>query len=177
MTTSANSTRGRLIDPQGRQQAMTDSLPIGVLLMAYGTPRTLDEVEPYYTDVRGGRAPTPQLLEELRERYRRVGGHTPLLEISQAQAHEVQRQLDAVAPGHYRVYLGMKHWQPFLDVPVRQMAADGVTRAVAVALAPHYSRLSIQGYIDRIEAAQATLAEGEMTQTGETSLAPTVTEK
>ncbi len=138
---------------------MTDTTPpIGVLLMAYGTPRTLDEVEPYYTDVRGGRAPTPQLLDELRERYRQVGGHTPLLEISQAQARQAQRQLDAVAPGRYRVYLGMKHWHPFLDVPVRQMAADGVTQAVAVALAPHYSRLSIQGYIDRIEAAQAKLA-------------------
>ena len=67
--------------------------PIGVLLMAYGTPRTLDEVEPYYTDVRGGRPPTPALLEELRERYRRVGGHTPLLAISEAQARRVDRRL------------------------------------------------------------------------------------
>ncbi|HEX6817729.1 MAG TPA: ferrochelatase, partial [Ktedonobacterales bacterium] len=155
--------------------------PIGVLLMAYGTPRNLDEVEPYYTDVRGGRPPTSQLLEELRERYRQVGGHTPLLEISQAQARRVQEELDALAPGRYRVYIGMKHWHPFLDVPVRQMAADGVTQAVAVALAPHYSRLSIQGYIDRIESAQTKLAAegaasqpGDTDQTGETSLAPTV---
>jgi len=133
--------------------------PIGVLLMAYGTPRNLDEVEPYYTDVRGGRPPTPQQLDALRERYRSVGGRTPLLDISQAQARRVQEELDAQALGHYRVYLGMKHWHPFLDVPVRQMAADGVTQAVAVALAPHYSRLSIQGYIDRIEAAQAKLTE------------------
>ncbi len=131
--------------------------PIGVLLMAYGTPRNLDEVEPYYTDVRGGRPPTPQLLEALRERYRTVGGRTPLLDISQAQARRVQDELDAQATGRYRVYLGMKHWHPFLDVPVRQMAEDGVTQAIAVALAPHYSRLSIQGYIDRIQAAQATL--------------------
>jgi protoporphyrin/coproporphyrin ferrochelatase len=132
--------------------------PIGVLLMAYGTPRNLEEVEPYYTDVRGGRPPTPRQLEELRERYRRVGGRTPLLDISQAQARRVQEELDAQAPGRYRVYLGMKHWHPFLDVPVRQMASDGVTQAITVALAPHYSRLSIQGYIDRIEAAQAGLA-------------------
>jgi ferrochelatase len=126
--------------------------------MAYGTPRNLDEVEPYYTDVRGGRRPTAALLDELRARYRAVGGRTPLLDISEAQARRAQEELDAQAPGRYRVYLGMKHWHPFLDVPVRQMAADGVTGAVAVALAPHYSRLSIQGYIDRIEAAQATLA-------------------
>jgi ferrochelatase len=133
--------------------------PIGVLLMAYGTPRNLDEVEPYYTDIRGGRPPTPQLLEELRERYRKVGGRTPLLDISMAQARRVQEELDAQAPGRYRVYLGMKHWHPFLDAPVRQMAADGVPQAIAVALAPHYSRLSIQGYIDRIEAALAKLTE------------------
>jgi ferrochelatase len=137
--------------------------PIGVLLMAYGTPRNLDEVEPYYTDVRGGRPPTPQQLEALRERYRKVGGRTPLLDISQAQAQRVQEELDAQAPGHYRVYLGMKHWHPFLDVPVRQMTADGVTQAVAVALAPHYSRLSIKGYIDRIEEAQAKLTAEEAT--------------
>jgi ferrochelatase len=130
--------------------------------MAYGTPRNLDEVEPYYTDVRGGRAPTPQLLEALRERYRTVGGRTPLLDISRAQVRAVQAELDRQDPGRYRVYLGMKHWHPFLDVPVRQMAADGVTQAVAVALAPHYSRLSIDGYIDRIRAAQAQLAVEEI---------------
>src|SRR5579884_2562905 len=81
----------------------TVAAPIGVLLMAYGTPRNLDEVEPYYSDVRGGRPPTPQLLAELRERYRQVGGRTPLLEISQAQARRVQEALDARTPGRYRV--------------------------------------------------------------------------
>ncbi len=134
-----------------------DTAPTGVLLMAYGTPNSLDEVEPYYTDVRGGRAPTPELLAELKERYRLVGGRTPLLEISRAQADGLQRLLDAEAPGRYRVYLGMKHWHPYIAAAVRQMRADGIRQALAVALAPHYSRMSIGGYISRIEDAQASL--------------------
>lgn len=136
-----------------------ESAPVGVLLMAYGTPNSPDEVEPYYTDVRGGRPPTPQLLAELQQRYRRVGGRTPLLDISRAQAAGLQQALDAEYPGRYRVYLGMKHWHPFLEEPVRQMARDGVREAVAIALAPHYSRMSIGGYIERIEKAQAKLAQ------------------
>jgi protoporphyrin/coproporphyrin ferrochelatase len=135
-----------------------DMPPVGILLMAYGTPSLPDEVEPYYTDVRGGRPPTPQLLAELQERYRLVGGRTPLLEISRAQAAGLQAALDADAPGRYRVYLGMKHWHPYIAAAVREMAADGVREALAVALAPHYSKLSIGGYISRIEDAQAKLA-------------------
>lgn len=135
-----------------------DTSPVAILLMAYGTPNSPDEVEPYYTDVRGGRPPTPQLLAELQERYRMVGGRTPLLEISRAQAAGLQAALDADAPGRYRVYLGMKHWHPYIEAAVREMAADGVREALAVALAPHYSKLSIGGYISRIEAAQAKLA-------------------
>lgn len=87
-----------------------------------------------------------------------VGGRTPLLEISRAQAAGLQAALDADAPGRYRVYLGMKHWHPYIEAAVREMAADGVREALAVTLAPHYSRLSIGGYISRIEAAQAKLA-------------------
>ena len=147
--------------------------PVGVLLMAYGTPNTPDEIEPYYTDVRGGRPPTPQLLAELQERYRRVGGRTPLLEISRAEAAGLQQALDADHPGHFRVYLGMKHWHPYLEEPVRQMEAGGVREAIAVALAPHYSRISIGGYIERIEKAQAKLARErqEMTGSGEAAAA------
>jgi protoporphyrin/coproporphyrin ferrochelatase len=133
---------------------------IGVLLMAYGSPNSLDEVEPYYTDVRGGKPPTPELLAQLKERYRMVGGRTPLLDISQAQADGLQRRLDTAVPGRYRIYLGMKHWHPFLEVPVRQMAAEGISEAIALALAPHYSRMSIGGYLERVEKAQATLAAG-----------------
>src|SRR5258708_24691441 len=104
-----------------------DMGPTGVLLMAYGTPNSLDEVEPYYTDVRGGRAPTPELLAELKERYRLVGGRAPPLQISRAQAARFQRPLDAQAPRPYRVYLRLKHPHPPIAATLRPMRA-GRTR-------------------------------------------------
>ena len=120
--------------------------PTGVLLMAYGTPATLDDVAPYYTHIRGGRPPAPEALENLRERYRRVGGRTPLLELTQSVAGQLQARLDAATPGGYRVYVGMKHWHPFIGDVVPRIAADGVRELIGVALAPHYSRYSLECY-------------------------------
>ena len=137
----------------------THETPTGVLLLAYGTPETLDDVEPYYTHIRGGRPPTPEALERLRARYRLVGGRTPLLDLTRTVAEALQSQLDAAAPGHYRVYFGMKHWHPFIGEVVPRMAADGIRTAIAVALAPHYSRMSIGGYRTYVDKAQAQLAE------------------
>lgn len=133
--------------------------PIGVLLMAYGTPTTLDEVAPYYTDVRGGHAPTEEQLALVYDHYARIGGPTGLLEISQAQAAALRAQLDASAPGAYGVYLGMRHWRPFIADAVRQMVADGVREAVGVALTPQDARISVGGYITSVEKALAALAE------------------
>src|SRR5262245_32253664 len=120
--------------------------PMGVLLMAYGTPASLDDVEPYYTHIRGGRPPAAEALENLRERYRKVGGRTPLLDLTRSVADQLQARLDATAPGGYRVYIGMKHWHPFIGEVVPQIVADGVRQVIGVALAPHYSRYSLEGY-------------------------------
>jgi ferrochelatase len=120
--------------------------PEGVLLLAYGTPDTLDDVEPYYTHIRGGRPPTPEALAKLRERYRLVGGRTPLKDLTFAVAEGVQRRLDAEAPGGYRVFVGMKHWRPFIAETVPHILAAGIRQVTAVALAPHYSRYSLEGY-------------------------------
>ena len=125
---------------------MSENIPTGVLLMAYGTPATLDDVAPYYTHIRGGRPPAPEALENLRERYRKVGGRTPLLELTQSVADQLQARLDAATPGGYRVYVGMKHWHPFIGEVVPRIAADGVREVIGVALAPHYSRYSLEGY-------------------------------
>lgn len=112
-----------------------------VLLMAYGAPSSLDEVEPFYTDIRGGRRPTPELLEELLGRYRRIGGRSPLLEITTRQAQALSRRLDGMP-----VYVGMRHWTPWIRDAVAAMARDGVTNATAIVLAPHYSAMSIGKY-------------------------------
>ena len=123
--------------------------PKGALLMAYGTPRNLDEVEPYYRDILRGREPRPEAVAELTERYRRVGGKTPLLEITQRVAALLGERLNEDADGEgapWRVYTGMKHWHPYIAQAAGEIAADGVEELVALVLAPHYSRGSVAEY-------------------------------
>ncbi|MBV9282725.1 MAG: ferrochelatase [Chloroflexi bacterium] len=136
---------------------MNESEPTGVLLMAYGTPDTLDNVEPYYTHIRGGRTPAPELVRELRERYELVGGTTPLLEITQATRDALEARLNAEPGPRYRVFLGMKHWHPYIEQAVGEMAREGVRRAVGLVVAPHYSRMSIAGYYRYVDQAQEKL--------------------
>ena len=130
----------------------------GVLLLAYGSPENPDEVEPYFTHIRGGRTPAPESVEHLRDRYRRVGGRTPLLRITREVRAALEAHLNRDAgPAAYRVYVGMKHWHPFTGDVMRTMASDGIRRVVAMALAPHYSRISIGGYRNGVDAAQEAL--------------------
>ncbi len=130
--------------------------PMGVLLMAYGTPETPDQVEAYYTHIRGGRKPSPEAVEHLRERYMLVGGKTPLLEITNEVASKLQEKLRA-GGGNWNVYAGMKHWYPYIGEVMEQMAADGVQKAVAFALAPHCSRISLGGYRKAVDEAAEKL--------------------
>jgi ferrochelatase len=125
----------------------------GILAMAYGTAAGPDDVERYYTDIRGGRTPSPDLLEQLKGRYAAIGNRFPLLEITERQAAGLQRVLDEREPGGFGVYLGMKHSPPFIAEGVAKMRADGIDRGVGLVLAPHYSKLSVGTYIERAEAA------------------------
>jgi ferrochelatase len=122
---------------------------IGVLLMAYGTPRSQEEILPYYTDIRRGRAPTPELLAELTARYDAIGGISPLAQRTESQRDELQRQLDAIEPNRYSVRLGLKHAHPMIEEAVADFARDGFTDLVALVLAPHYSSYSIGQYVGR----------------------------
>jgi ferrochelatase len=129
----------------------------GVLLMTYGSPRTLDEVEGYYTDIRGGRRPSPEAVEELSSRYERIGG-SPLPEITVRQAQALESTLARDPEGPVKVFVGMKHWHPFIAEAVDEIVAAGVDTLVGIALAPHYSRMSIGGYEDRVQAAREAKA-------------------
>ena len=122
---------------------------IAVLLMAYGTPRTKDEILPYYTDIRRGRAPTPELLAEMTARYDAIGGLSPLKQLTEAQQSGLQRALDFLEPDRYSVFLGLKHATPFIEESVAEIAAQGFTRIVGVVLAPHFSSYSIGQYLGR----------------------------
>lgn len=126
--------------------------PIGVLIMAYGGPNNLDEIPGYLADIRHGRVTTPAVLEEITHNYTRIGGKSPLLAFTTAQVEAIRQQLD---PDKFKVYLGMRHWAPWIEDTVRDMLDDGITRAVSMVLAPHFSKLSIAKYHGKIAAGLA----------------------
>jgi len=132
--------------------------PIGVLIMAYGGPSSLAEIPGYLADIRSGRPTSTAVLEEITHNYDVIGGRSPLPEISRRQVDAVQAQLD---PAVYRCYLGMRHWAPWIEEVVGEMLDDGITQAVSVVLAPHYSALSIAKYAEKI-AAGLELYRGEI---------------
>lgn len=126
---------------------------IGVLVMSYGTPESLEGVEAYYTHIRRGNAPSPEQLKELKDRYEAiVGGVFPLRENTDRQVEALQNTLNDDSRGseiHYVCYQGLKHAHPFIEDGVEAMARDGITQAVGIVLAPHYSVMSVGGYIKR----------------------------
>jgi protoporphyrin/coproporphyrin ferrochelatase len=115
---------------------------LAVLLMAYGGPGSLDEVEPYLQDVRGGRPTSPELVQEIRARYARIGGRSPILDLTRAQAAGVARVLG----DGFRVYVGMRHWRPYIGETVGEILRAGHGRLVGVVMAPHYSSMSVGAY-------------------------------
>ena len=118
--------------------------------MAYGTPRTPEEILPYYTDIRRGRAPTPEQLSDLIARYDAIGGLSPLKQLTEAQRDALQNELDHINDGHYQVFLGLKHATPFIEETVNEVAALGFKKIVGLVLAPHFSTYSIGQYIGRV---------------------------
>lgn len=124
-----------------------------LLVMSYGTPERLEEVEPYYTHIRRGSPPPPELLTELVARYEAVGGPTALNRITREQAAGLGRAL-AERGLEVPVYTGFKHVSPFIGDAVRRLAADGIERAVGIVLAPHYSLRSIAEYAHYAEEAR-----------------------
>ncbi len=128
----------------------------GILLMAYGGPTSLDQVEAYYTHIRGGRKPSAEQLQDLLARYRAIGGSSPLLGITQRQASALEGSLRR-AGKEVRVYAGMKHSPPFIGEMVKKASSDGVRELLCIALAPHYSSISIGGYQKSVEEAAGLL--------------------
>jgi ferrochelatase len=139
---------------------------VGVLVMAYGTPRSREDIEAYYTDIRRGRTPPPDLLADLVRRYdavlARTGGGAgdgagfPLRIITDRQVAGIAAALDAQHPGGYAVTLGTKHSTPSIEDGVAELAGRGVERVVGLVLAPHYSTFSVGEYAGRLRAAAAT---------------------
>jgi ferrochelatase len=118
-----------------------------VVLMAYGSPTELADIRAYLEDIRGGRPVSDEAVEELTERYRRIGGRSPLDDVTEAQRAALEEELELP------VYVGMKHWRPRIAEAAERTLAGGADPIVGIVLAPHYSKLSIDGYRERLEEA------------------------
>jgi ferrochelatase len=127
----------------------------GVLVMAHGTPSTPAGIGPFYTAIRHGRPPTPELLGELVGRYEAIGGTSPLAERTRAQVEGLARALEAVGSGEFVVRHGAKYASPTIEDGVAALAASGVTRAVGIVLTPHQSALGSGEYFRRANEAAA----------------------
>lgn len=134
-----------------RRAAAPADTHVGVVVMAYGTPGSIEEIEAYYTHIRRGRRPSAEELDRLRRRYEAIGGTSPLREITEAQAARLQ---SALGDG-FLVRLGQKHAAPFIEDAVASLASDGAERVVGLVLAPHYSRSSVGEYLERMRESAA----------------------
>lgn len=137
---------------------MSETTPqTAVLLMAYGGPESLDDIPAYLLDIRGGRETPQHLIDEITGRYQQIGGRSPLLAITQSAARKLSQQVGLP------VYVGMRHWHPYIKDVVAQMAADGIRHIIAICMAPHYSALSIGAYRKKLEDALQTAGNGMTT--------------
>lgn len=134
---------------------MSNGTRLGLLVMAYGTPRTPADIEPYYTHIRRGRAPEPQQLADLIGRYEAIGGISPLASLTEGQRAALENALEARMPGRWTVELGQKHAEPFIEDGVAALADSGITDAVGLVLAPHFSGFSVGEYQRRAAEAGA----------------------
>lgn len=133
-----------------------------VLLMAYGGPASLDEVEPFLLDVRGGRETPEALVEEVKARYREIGGGSPILELTRRQARALEERLNADREDGdaWRTFVGMRHWHPYVRETVTEIVAGGFDELVALCLTPQESRMSVGAYFRALDEA--------LTEAGET---------
>jgi ferrochelatase len=122
---------------------------IGVLVMAYGGPDSLDDIPGYLADIRSGRPTTPTVLEEITNNYRLIGGKSPLLEFTQKQVSSIASYLD---PEKYKFYIGMRHWTPWVEETIRDMIHDGIEQAISIVMTPQFSKLSVAKYQQKIKA-------------------------
>jgi ferrochelatase len=129
---------------------------IGVLVMAYGGPDSLGDVEPYLLDVRHYRQTSQEIVDEVRERYRAIGGRSPILERTRAQANALESELNSQGEP-VKVFVGMRHWYPFINQALADMSAAGIEKAVGLVMAPHYSRMSVGAYYKKVKEAESDL--------------------
>ncbi|MFS0878550.1 ferrochelatase [Metabacillus niabensis] len=123
---------------------------MGLLVMAYGTPYKEEDIERYYTHIRHGRKPAPEMLQDLKDRYEAIGGISPLAKITVEQGEKLEQHLNKIQDEiEFKLFIGLKHIEPFIEDAVKEMHEDGITEAVSIVLAPHFSTFSVKSYNGR----------------------------
>lgn len=119
-----------------------------LLIMAYGGPDSMEDVRPYLLDVRHNRPTSEEIFHEVEERYRLIGGRSPILELTRAQGAGIEQALNAQAPAGetWKVWSGMRHWYPYISETIEEMRQSGVHRFTTMVMAPHFSKMSIGAY-------------------------------
>lgn len=135
--------------------AKNDKRPKGVLLLAFGTADSLETIEPFLKNVLKGRPVTEEMVRRARERYGRIGGRSPLLDITGDQARALETELNKNGK-QYAVYVGMRYWHPYIKDTIREMWADNIEEATAIIMAAHSSRAATGGYRYDVEDALKT---------------------
>jgi protoporphyrin/coproporphyrin ferrochelatase len=125
--------------------------------MAMGGPDCLENVEPFLLDVRGGRPTSPELIAEIQARYRATGGKSPAVGITQNVAKKLEAQLNQAGCGRYRVYVGLRHWHPFIKDTLAQLLLDDPEHIIGFCMAPQQSSMSTGAYRKKVEEAQVLL--------------------
>jgi protoporphyrin/coproporphyrin ferrochelatase len=135
----------------------TPSATNHLLIMAYGGPDKMEDIRPYLLDVRHHRPTSEEIFREIEDRYELIGGRSPILELTQAQADGIERALNEQAPEGetWKVWLGMRHWHPYIAQTLGEMKDAGVEQAVSLVMAPHYSAMSIGAYNRKVQEAQS----------------------
>jgi protoporphyrin/coproporphyrin ferrochelatase len=137
---------------------------MGLLVMAYGTPYKEEDIERYYTHIRHGRTPSPEMLEDLTQRYEAIGGISPLAKITLDQGKSLEERLNAIQDEvEFKMFLGLKHIEPFVEDAVQQMHEDGIEEAVSIVLAPHFSTFSVKSYNGRAKEEAAKIGGPKIT--------------
>lgn len=135
-----------------------------VMFLSYGGPDTLNDIEGFLLDIRGGRQTPKELVDEIRERYEQIGGKSPLLEITCDQAELTEKILNTpdedtswnpAEPLH--VYVGMRHWTPYIKDVLAEMINDGIKNIVTICMTPYYSRMTVDAYLEKFEEARQSL--------------------
>jgi ferrochelatase len=129
-----------------------------LLLLAFGGPRSLDEVESFLTHLMKGRKPSPEQLERVKDRYRLIGGSSPLLEITWAQAKGLEKKLNEKGYS-FKSYVGMRYGHPLIEETLREIIQDGVQEVIALPMAPFRSHASTGAYIEEVNQVQKKLEE------------------